>query len=73
MSARTTSRRHSSLAQDIARIFDFAGAMDACLTLYRRRAPFIADADALKSDWEAVGRDFRRAADQFEREHPMVR
>ncbi len=54
-------------------MFDFAGAMDGFVARRRRRrASFAADADALKSDWEAVGRDLRRAIERFEREYLLV-
>jgi hypothetical protein len=55
----------SSALEGAARVWDFGG----CLTAFNRSTtPELADENALRADWLAVGADIRAAMDQFAKE-----
>ncbi len=58
--------RDDAFWRGFAGVFDFYG--DFSLFHYERD-PWRADYEALRSDWEAVGGDMRRAMRRFEIEH----
>ena len=58
-----------SFIEGMARIFDFAGALDYYPTLSKRRkSGREADAEAIQETWEAVGQYLWDAMGQFEEE-----
>ena len=62
--------KFSSFLKGIGRILDFSGpSIDDYDFLQRpTETPEEADARALRSDWEAVGKDMQTAIDKFEKE-----
>ena len=58
-----------SFIEGMARIFDFAGALDSDPTLSKRRKSGPdADAEAIRASWEAVGQYLWDAMGRFEEE-----
>ena len=63
---RRTRRRRNPFLDGIAGIFDFTGSLRTTHTR-SRIPPQTADRDALRSDWIAVGNDFRVVMGDWER------
>ncbi len=59
-----------SFREGVARVFDFFGVQgsDRARAILER-----SDEDAIRSDWEAVGGDFRRAIEIETAKHPELR
>lgn len=65
-------KRHRFFFQDDAFWRGFASMFNVwgnCSPLYHGRDPEQADYEALRSDWEAIGRDMETVLRRFEQEH----
>ena len=56
----------SSFLEGIARIFDFGGTLNTYYLVSSDEDPREADARAIASDWEAVGKDIADAIEKYD-------